>query len=84
MSNRHTEMPAAPDSDVIELDDDDLIEFVDAFDLSDVTGGCGRCGCGRVGGVAVTHTTGGFGVDPALAVLAMYAISKTGSSSSST
>jgi len=76
MSNMQAELPAAPDSDLIELDDDDLIEFVEPFDLSDVTGGCRRCG--GIGGVAVTHTTGtGFGLDPAFALLAMYAMSQS-------
>ena len=77
MSNIQTDPPAAPDTDeVIELDDTDLIEIID--DLDDVTGGCRHC---RIGGVAYTHTTGGgFGIDPAFALLAMAVISQNSGS----
>ena len=64
MSNIRTEKPEfAP-------------ETIDTIQLDDVTGGCGACRCGNIGGVAYSQRAG-FGIDPLFMILALQVFSQS-------
>ena len=51
-------------------------ETIDTIQLDDVTGGCGACRCGNIGGVAYSNRSG-FGIDPLFMILALQVFSQS-------